>query len=138
MLTVFSFDNDSNLNNEKGKDKLRQAGLNDELDVGRWIASRLQDCEQSDVSQNVIKFIEEKERSTLNSNRVSMRLLRNSLTEKITFEYIPGQNISLIEVEQFSQRNFLFSLCYIPHMGKRRSHVNFIGEVYRGGIAYRR
>ena len=72
MLTVFSFDNDSNLNNEEGKVKLRQAGLNDELDVGRWIASRLQDCEQTDVFQNVIKFIKAKQLSTLNSNQVSI------------------------------------------------------------------
>lgn len=51
---------------------MRKAGLSDELDVGRWIAEKLQDYEQNDVSQNVITFIEGKEKSTLNSNRVSM------------------------------------------------------------------
>jgi hypothetical protein len=59
------------LNTEEGKEKLRKAGLSDELDVGRWIAEKLQDYEENDVSQNVIKFIEGKEKSTLNSNRVS-------------------------------------------------------------------
>ena len=114
MLTVFSFDNDSNLNNEEGKGKLRQAGLNDELDVGLWIASRLQDCEQTDVSQNVIKFIEGKERSTLNSNQVSMRLLLNSGAERIIFEYVPGQNISLNQIEKCLCQNLLFVLIFIP------------------------
>jgi hypothetical protein len=71
-MTVFSFDNDSKLNTEEGKERLRKAGLNDELDVGRWIAAKLQNYEQDDVSQNVTKFIAEKEKSTLNSNRVSM------------------------------------------------------------------
>ena len=69
---MFSFDNDSNLNSEEGKERLRKAGLNDELDVGRWIAAKLSNCEEYGVSQNVIKFIEGKEKSTLNSNRVSM------------------------------------------------------------------
>ena len=41
------------------------------MDVGRWIAEKLQDHEDNDLSQNLIKFIEEKETSTLNSNRVS-------------------------------------------------------------------
>ena len=77
-LTVFAFDNDSNLNTDVKKEKLRQVGLKDELDVGRWIAEKLHDDQndkdqndkdQNDVSQNVIKFIEEKEESTLNSNR---------------------------------------------------------------------
>jgi hypothetical protein len=69
---VFSFDNDSNLNTDEWKKKLRAVGLNDELDVGRWIAEKLQDDDQNIVAKNVIKFIEEKETSTLNSNKVSL------------------------------------------------------------------
>ena len=69
---VFSFDNDSNLNTDEWKKKLRAVGLNDELDVGRWIAEKLQDDDQNIVAENVIKFIEEKETSTLNSNKVSL------------------------------------------------------------------
>jgi hypothetical protein len=69
---VFSFDNDSNLNTDEWKKKLRVVGLNDELDVGRWIAEKLQDDDQNIVAKNVIKFIEEKETSTLNSNKVSL------------------------------------------------------------------
>ena len=68
---MFSFDNDSNLNNDEGKDRLRKAGLNDELDVGRWIAAKLQNCEEYVVSQKLMKFIEGKDKSTLNSNKVS-------------------------------------------------------------------
>ena len=68
-LAVFSFDNDSKLNTEEGKEKLRKAGLNDELDVGRWIAEKFLDYEQNEISQNVIKFIRGKEKSTLNSNK---------------------------------------------------------------------
>jgi hypothetical protein len=60
------------LNTEEGKEKLRKAGLSDELDVGRWIAGRFLDYDQDDISQNVIKFIEGKEKSTLNSNKVSI------------------------------------------------------------------
>ena len=67
---VFAFDNDSKLDCEEGKDKLRQAGLNDELDVGRWIAEKLEDNEQSELSQEVLKFIQQKESSTLNSHKV--------------------------------------------------------------------
>jgi hypothetical protein len=67
---VFSFDNDSNLNTDEWKKKLRAVGLNDELDVGGWIAEKLQDDDQKDVAKNVIKFIDGKEKSTLNSNRV--------------------------------------------------------------------
>ena len=69
---MFALDNDSCLNTDEGKEKLRKAGLSDELDVGRWIAEKLQDYEENDVSQNVIKFIEGKDKSTLNSNRVSI------------------------------------------------------------------
>jgi hypothetical protein len=79
-LTVFALDNDSKLNTEEGKEKLRKAGLNDEVDVGRWIAEKLQDYEQNEVSQAVIKFIEQKERSTLNSHRVSVNVSSTSLT----------------------------------------------------------
>ena len=68
-MTVFSFDNDSNLNTDEGKEKLRNVGLKDELDVGRWIAEKLQNDEQNDVAQNVLTFIEQKEKSTLKSNR---------------------------------------------------------------------
>jgi hypothetical protein len=60
------------LNTEEGKEKLRKAGLSDELAVGRWIAGRFLDYDQDDISQNVIKFIEGKEKSTLNSNKVSI------------------------------------------------------------------
>ena len=67
---MFAFDNDSNLNCEEGKDKLRQAGLSDELDVGRWIVEKLEDNKQSDLSQRVFSFIKKKEKSTLNSNKV--------------------------------------------------------------------
>lgn len=69
-FTVFAFDNDSQLNCEENKDKLRQAGLNDELDVGRWIAEKLEANKQSDLSQRVFNFIQGKEKSTLNSNKV--------------------------------------------------------------------
>jgi hypothetical protein len=58
------------LNTEEGKEKLRKAGLNDELDVGRWIAEKLYDDNQNVVAQNVFKFINGKEKSTLNSNKV--------------------------------------------------------------------
>ena len=68
-MTVFSFDNDSNLNTDVNKEKLRKVGLKDELDVGRWIAEKLQDDDQNDVSQNIITFIEGKKESTLNSNK---------------------------------------------------------------------
>ena len=68
-LAVFALDNDSNLNTEEGKKKLRKAGLSDELDVGRWIAEKFQDYDQNEVSQNVIKFIDQKEKSTLNPYR---------------------------------------------------------------------
>ena len=83
-LTVFAFDNDSTLNTDEGKEKLRKAGLSDELDVGLWIAEKLQDYEQNDkeqnvVSQNVVKFIDGKEKSTLNSNRVSMCIFESQL-----------------------------------------------------------
>ncbi len=91
-LTVFSFDNDSNLNTDEGKEKLRKVGLKDELDVGRWIAEKLQDYEQNDVSQNVIKFIAGKEESTLNSNRVSMHIFINQHTN------VPLTSFSLISV----------------------------------------
>ena len=67
---MFAFDNDSKLNCEVGKDNLRQAGLSDELDVGRWIAEKLEDNQQSDLSQRVFSFIKKKEKSTLNSNKV--------------------------------------------------------------------
>lgn len=54
---------------------MRKAGLSDELDVGRWIAEKLEDYEQNDVSQNVLTFIREKEKNTLNSNRVSIYII---------------------------------------------------------------
>ena len=63
-MTVFSFDNDSILNDDKGKEKLRKVGLKDELDVGRWIAEKLEE----DVGENFLKFINGKKESTLNSN----------------------------------------------------------------------
>ena len=69
---MFAFDNDSILNTEEGKEKLRKAGLSDELDVGRWIAEKFLDDEQDEVSENLTRFIEKKEKSTLNSNKVSM------------------------------------------------------------------
>lgn len=71
-FTVFSFDNDSNLNCENGKDNLRQAGLQDELDVGRWIVEKLEDNKQSDLAQSLFNFIKRKEKSTLNSKMVSV------------------------------------------------------------------
>ena len=74
-LTVFAFDNDSKLNTDENKEKLRKAGLSDESDVGRWIAEKLNDYEENELSQNVIRFIEEKETSTLNTNRVSMNII---------------------------------------------------------------
>ena len=64
-MTVFSFDNDSILNTDEGKENLRKVGLKDELDVGRWIASKLDE----DVRWNFLKFINGKKESTLNSNR---------------------------------------------------------------------
>ena len=69
---MFAFGYYSNLNTDENKEKMRKVGLKDELDVGRWIAEKLH-CEQNEVSQNVIKFIEKKENSTLRSNRVSTR-----------------------------------------------------------------
>ncbi|XP_028411558.1 uncharacterized protein LOC114534202 isoform X1 [Dendronephthya gigantea] len=81
-LTVFAFDNDSKLNTEEGKEKLRKAGLSDELDVGRWIAEKLEDCGQNDVSQNVIRFIEGKEKSTLNSNVNRLSPVAEPATER--------------------------------------------------------
>ena len=63
-MTVFSVDNDSILNDNKGKDDLRKVGLKDELDVGRWIAEKLEE----DVGENFLKFINGKKESTLNSN----------------------------------------------------------------------
>ena len=89
-LTVFSFDNDSNLNTEEGKEKLREVGLNDELDVGRWIAVKLANSEENDISQNVLKFINEKEKSTLNSNKVSMCIFITQIFDAKIFEYITG------------------------------------------------
>ena len=42
--------------------------------MGRWIAVKLQDYGQDKVSHNVIKFIDQKEKSTLNPCRVSTSL----------------------------------------------------------------
>ena len=75
--------------------------MSDELDVGRWIAEKLQDYEQNDaeqnngernvVSQNVVKFIDGKEKSTLNSSRVSIYVhFYNSIFDAKIFEHITG------------------------------------------------
>ena len=104
MLTVFSFDNDSNLNTDQDKEELRKVGLKDELDVGRWIAEKLQDDDQNDVSQNVIKFIEGKEESTLNSNKeimVYVYVLCNTITEKIPIKPSSSLLIRIDFAEKF-------------------------------------
>ena len=87
---MFAFDNDSNLNTEESKERLRKVGLNDELDVGRWIAEKLEDYEEYEISQNVIKFIEEKKKSTLNSSKVSMCIFITQIFDAKIFEYITG------------------------------------------------
>ena len=65
---MFAFDNDSKLNSDEGKEKLREVGLSDELYVGRWIAAKLEDqYESQDLSQNLLKYIQKKKSSTLKS-----------------------------------------------------------------------
>lgn len=100
-LTVFAFDNDSKLNTDQSKEELRKAGLSDELDVGRWIAEKLQEYEENDLSQNVIRFIDEKQTSTLNKNWVSMSIF-------IALSFHKYYNFSL----NFLYRDFDFSLLY--------------------------
>ncbi|XP_046840911.1 uncharacterized protein LOC124434999 [Xenia sp. Carnegie-2017] len=83
-LSVLSFDYDSYLNSEKWKAKLRKVGLCDELDVGRWIAEKLEDqYELHDLSQTFLKYIENKESSTLHPClKVPLFLKQNKETIK--------------------------------------------------------
>ncbi|XP_046840222.1 uncharacterized protein LOC124434378 isoform X1 [Xenia sp. Carnegie-2017] len=70
-LAVFALDNDSKLNSDEGKAMLRRVGLCDELDVGRWIAEKLDDeYESHEISQNLLKYIENKKSSTIDSCKV--------------------------------------------------------------------
>ena len=72
-LAVFAFDNDSTLNSDEGKAKLRKVGLSDELDVGRWIAEKLKvQYGLSDLSHNFLKYIECKDSSTLKQCKVGI------------------------------------------------------------------
>lgn len=68
---AFGLDNDSCLNSEEGKEKLVQAGIKDEVDVGRWIAKELQENKQEDLSERLLKFIAEKKSTTLHPSKVS-------------------------------------------------------------------
>ena len=68
---VFDLDNDSCLNSDEGKQKLVQAGLYDEIKVGRWIAEKLRDNKDNELATRVLKFIMEKKSSTLNLHEVS-------------------------------------------------------------------
>ena len=65
---MFAFDNDSKLNSDEGKEKLREVGLSDELYVGHWIAAKLENqYESQDLSQNLLKYLQKKKSSTLKS-----------------------------------------------------------------------
>ncbi|XP_046840168.1 uncharacterized protein LOC124434327 [Xenia sp. Carnegie-2017] len=81
-LAVLAFNNDSKLNSDEGKEKLRQVGLSDELYVGHWIAAKLEDqYESQDLSQNLLKYLREKKSSTLKSH--SCKRTREEQKEEI-------------------------------------------------------
>ena len=68
-FVVFDLDNDSCLNTKEGKQRLVEAGLHDEIKVGRWIAEKLRDKDDI-LADNVCNFILKKKWSTLRYDEV--------------------------------------------------------------------
>ena len=68
-FVAFDLDNDSRLNTKEGKQRLVEAGLHDEIKVGRWIAEKLRDKDDI-LADNVCNFILKKKWSTLRYDEV--------------------------------------------------------------------